>query len=40
MFYVEPPRGWKDSERGYGCWDEILISAGYCTVGPEIEPEA
>ena len=40
LVYVEPPRGWKDSERGYGCWDEILISAGYCTVGPEIEPEA
>lgn len=40
LVYVEPPRGWKDSEKGYDCWNEILISAGYCTVGRQIEPEA
>ena len=39
LAYVEPPKGWSDIPQGYDCWNEILISAGYCTVGKQEIPE-
>ena len=39
LVYVEPPQGWSSTPQGYTCWNEILISAGYCTVGEQVIPK-
>ena len=39
LVYVEPPAGWSSIPQGYTCWNEILISAGYCEVGKQVIPK-
>lgn len=38
LVYIAPPAGWYGIPEGYGCWKEVLISAGYCEVHAEVRP--
>lgn len=38
LFHIDAAEAWYATELGYGCWEEILSSAGYRDVRKEVRP--
>lgn len=38
LVYMDAPSPWYNNPKGYTCWRDILVSAGYCTLNPQVTP--